>query len=258
MVHRHWGFTADPFAAGSPPFVATPGHAEAVARLSHAIDTAEHLAILRAPSGLGKSTVLREALERSKGPGRRLSLVRAPLDGPDLLASLTQGLGGRRFAGRSAAWRGLADAAKLCRFQGLAVVLAVDDSHALDDPADRQDLGRLAHLDPHPAARLTVILAGREDLGAEPSSPWGLLFRLAPLSRGEAAAYLDAKLAAVGRLGATFTPRAVALLHATSGGNPRGLDRLASLALMAGALRGLEVVGPDVIEGVSRECVGAA
>jgi hypothetical protein len=37
-------------------------------------------------------------------------------------------------------------------------------------------------------------------------------------------------------------------------GIPRGLDRLGSLALMAGALRGLEIITPEVVEGAAREC----
>ena len=43
-------------------------------------------------------------------------------------------------------------------------------------------------------------------------------------------------------------------LHVHSGGNPGGLDRLASLSLMAGAYRGLEAISSDVVEGVLGEC----
>ena len=39
---------------------------------------------------------------------------------------------------------------------------------------------------------------------------------------------------------------------------PRGVDRLASLALMAGALQRLERVGPEVVAGVARACLPAA
>ena len=80
------------------------------------------------------------------------------------------------------------------------------------------------------------------------------MIRLPALTRSEAEQYLAAKLAAAGRDEPTFTPRALNRLHACSLGIPRGLDRLASLALMAGALRGLEIVTPDLIEGVTQEC----
>ena len=260
MVGRHWGLTHDPFSAGAGPFVETPVHREAVERLAHLIASGERLAVLRAPAGLGKSRVLDRALDLSRGPGLRISRVAGPLDGAGLLAGLAEGLGARLPAGsgRSAAWKALADAVRVCRFSGQAVVLAVDDCHVLDGPADRLDLQRLAHLDPHPATRLTVVLVGREEGDGEtPTDPWGLAIRLTPLSRTEARHYLEAKLAGAGRAEVAFTPRAVTRLHALALGAPRGLDRLASLALLAGALRGLEVVTPEVVEGAAREVVGA-
>lgn len=259
MVGRHWGLTHDPFADGAGPFVETPVHREAAERLAYLIAAGERLAVLRAPAGLGKSRVLGHALGRSREPGRRIARVAGPIDGAGLFAGLAEGLGARLPAGvgRSAAWKALGDAVRVCRFSGQAVVLAVDDCHVPDQPADRLDLQRLAHLDPHPATRLTVVLVGRdeEDAGAAPD-PWGLAIRLMPLSRTEARPYLVAKLAGAGRAEVAFTPRAVTRLHALAGGVPRGLDRLASLALMAGALRGLEVVTPEVVEGAAGECVG--
>jgi hypothetical protein len=76
-----------------------------------------------------------------------------------------------------------------------------------------------------------------------------------PLTRGAAGRYLADKLASAGRDGLTFTPGAITRLHALSGGVPRGLDRLASLSLMAGAMKRLEVIPPEVVEGVTRECI---
>ena len=61
-------------------------------------------------------------------------------------------------------------------------------------------------------------------------------------------------LRAAGRAEPTFTPRALNVLHACSGGVPRGVARLGSLALMAGAVRGLEMITPEIIEGVALEC----
>ena len=93
--------------------------------------------------------------------------------------------------------------------------------------------------------------------GMPDPGPWGLAIRLQPLTRSEAERFLTAKLAAAGRDEPAFTPRAITRLHALSAGVPRGLDRLASLALMAGAVRRLEMIPAEVVEGVARECVGA-
>ena len=258
MWKRHWKLTRDPFLCGDAPYVPLASHEEAVARLVHTIEAGQRLAIVRAPAGLGKSRVLARALAEVRSPSRRVAPLSSPIDGAGLLAGLAQRLGIRVPAGsgRSTAWRALGDAVRLCRWQRLQVVLAVDDCQVLVDATDRLDLERLVHLDPHPEARLTVVQVFRTPADGEPASatPWELVIRLPALTRSEAERYLAAKLAAVGRDEPTFTPRALSRLHQRSEGIPRGLDRLASLALMAGASRGLEIITPDVVDGVAQEC----
>jgi type II secretory pathway predicted ATPase ExeA len=236
-------------------------HEEAVARLVDTIETGQRRAVLTAGAGLGKSTVLARALAETRSPVRRSVLVSSSCDGASLLASLAEGLGRRvpLAASRALSWKALGEAVRLCRWQRFRVVLAIDDCQHLVDPVDRLDLARLDHLDIHPESRLTVLQVFRSDeetepSAAAPSAPWELVIRLPALTRSDAETYLTTKLSFAGRQGLTFTPRAITRLHAASSGNPRTLDRLASLSLMAGALRGLEIVTPDVIEGVAREC----
>jgi MSHA biogenesis protein MshM len=266
MWLRHWGLARDPFGEdrrfSASSFAAIPAHHEAVARLTHTIETAGRSARLIAGAGLGKTTVLERSLAAARSPTRRIARATNPIDGTSLIATLAEGLGARvgAGAGRALGWRSLVDAARLCRFQGIHVVLVVDGCHMLADPVDRLDLDRLPHLDPDPASRLTVLRVGRPDPhpGAiDPPPEWELAIRLAPLTRADAASYLDAKLTSAGRPGPTFTPRAFTRIHALSGGVPRGIDRLAQLALMAGALRGLEMVPPEVVDGSARECDAA-
>jgi MSHA biogenesis protein MshM len=260
MWMRHWKLARDPFSGPDVPYVSTPAHAEAEARLVHAIEAAERSATLLAAPGLGKTQVLSRVLARTRSPWRRIARVTGPIDGPSLLSGLAEGLDVRLPAcpGRALAWKRLADAVRLGRPQGLHVVLAVDDCQHLSTPADRLDLDRLAHLDPHPLARLTIVRVGRgtEAAGGFGASSWGLAIRLQPLTRSDAERFLTTKLAAAGRDEPTFTPRSMTRLHALSAGIPKGLDRLASLALMAGAVRGLEMIPPEVVEGVARECWG--
>jgi type II secretory pathway predicted ATPase ExeA len=255
---RHWRLTRDPFLDGTPPFVPTAVHHEAVARLVHTIESGQRRAIVQAEAGRGKSVVLARALAETKSPARRAALISSPTDGTSLLSLLAERLGIRvaSGAGRPAAWKALADAVRLCRWQRLQVVLAIDDAQDLVAPADRLDLDRLVHLDPHPEARLTILAAYRtskED--EERRTAWDLLIHLPALTRSETEQYVTAKLAAAGRAEPTFTPRSLHRLHAVSAGIPRGLERLASLALMAAAVRGLEMISPEIVEGVARECI---
>lgn len=256
---RHWKLTRDPFLDGPSPYVSTPAHDEAVARLVDAMTSHQRRALLVAPGGLGKTRVLEEALSQSRAPGRRVARVVSPIDGGALFAGLAQQLGAVTppDLSRSLAWRALCDAVRLCRWQRLHVVLTVDDCQDVMSPADHLDVERLVHVDPHPDARLTVVQIYRGAM--EPLHPhgWTLAIRLEPLTRNESQMYVERKLTAAGRSEPTFTPRAIHRLHACSEGVPQGLDRLGSLALMAGALQGLEMVTPEVVDNVVSECHGA-
>jgi type II secretory pathway predicted ATPase ExeA len=255
---EHWKLLRDPFAAVGAAYVAVTAHDEAVARLLATIETGQRRVVLRAGAGLGKSTVLARALAEARHPARRVVLRAAPADGPSLLAELAEGLGQRVPDGpsRAAAWRALEQAVRLCRWQRLGVILAIDDCQFLGDPADQLDLERLVHLDPHPESRLTVLQTYQtDDEGFEaPSRRWELVVRLPPLTRTESEHYLSAKLAAAGRNEPIFTTKALHRLHAVSGGTPRGLDRLAALSLMAGALRGVDRIALEVVDAAAREC----
>jgi type II secretory pathway predicted ATPase ExeA len=248
-VATHWQMAADPFRPATGPFVATPAHEEAVARLLHVIESGERRGVLEAEAGLGKSVVLAEALRRARHPSRRIVLSSAALAGTSLEETLARALTGRAAPARAGA--ALRDAIRLAARQGLAVVLAIDDAQFIDP----RELDRIAAL-AHGGTRLTILRVGRP---GEPQGPghWDLFVQLPPLSRTEAEHYLAAKLAAAGRDGPTFTARAVARLHALCGGVPRGLDRLAGLALAAGAVRGAEILTAEVVEAVAPECATA-
>jgi MSHA biogenesis protein MshM len=140
--------------------------------------------------------------------------------------------------------------------QGIHVILAVDGCHALTTSGGTDDLGRLNNLVGLEGGSVTVLLVdggeGRQD--GLPGRLWTLVLRLKPLTRSEAETYLAAKLAAAGCSDFLFTRRAVTRLHALSSGIPKGLDRLASLSLMAGASKGLEAISSEVVDAVSCEC----
>jgi type II secretory pathway predicted ATPase ExeA len=257
LWQEHWQLRRDPFLGSGSPYVPIPTHEEALARLLDTIETGQRLVRLRGGRGLGKSVVLTRLADEARGPSRRIAQIAAPTDGLDLTRQLATALGRApsSTADRPAAWNALRDAIRLCHWQRAHAVLIVDDADDLSSDADRRDVERLARLEPDPATRLTVILSfGKSPDDDEDVHGWRLAVRLRPLTRSETTTYVESKLTAAGRPEPTFTPRALDRLHHLSGGVPRGVDRLGSLALMAGSLRGLEVVGPDIIDGVAGEC----
>ena len=256
MWRDYWKLSFDPFLGLNPRYVSTGTHDEVVARLVQTIESAQRLAILRGAEGLGKSMVLARMAAEVRRPGRRLAMVVRPADGLALSSNLAEGLGMRVPAGssRAVAWKALTDAIRVCHWQKVHPILVVDDVGDLVSDDDRHDLARLVHVGTHPASPLTVVQAVCETDQELPSSDWQLSVRLLPLLRSETDQYVAAKLAASGRNEPTFTPHALGRLHDLSAGRPRGIDRLASLALMAGAWRQLELVTPEVVDGVAHEC----
>lgn len=264
MWTRYWRLSVDPFLASSPPYVSTMGHDEAVARLVETIESARRRAVVRAAEGLGKSIVMARALAATRHPLRRFTLVKAPVDGQEMFAALASGLGVpvSGDASRSSAWRALVDAVRLCHLQGFHAVLVVEDAHFLVEDADCRDLERLSHLESSPGGRLTVVqsflLQETRHLpfhAFAARSTGELTIRLPALTRSETERYIAEKLSRAGRADPAFTPRALARLHEFSSGVPRGINRLGSLSLMAGAVRRRELVTPDIVEGVASECL---
>ena len=258
MWLNHLNLRHDPFAGREDLFVPLPGHREAVARLAHAIEGAERFVWLHAPAGLGKTRVLERALAETHSPARRTVRVSCPSHGSAWLLDLACRLGApveRAPATRARAWRRLADAIQLCAWQGLAVVLAIDNSHFLREGDDHRDLERLVHLEQAGQMGLTVIEVGRpqEKESASIADEWGCSIRLASLMRTEAELYLTAKLSRAGRDENPFSPAAVSRLHSLACGTPRGIDRLGTLCLMAAASQGLDRITPEIVSDAARE-----
>jgi len=266
MWHRHWGLVRDPFDDVHSPYVSLPSHDEALYRLAHAIERGHRHAVFRAEAGLGKTMVLRRAIAEARGPRRRVALIHAPADEAQLLDMLADGLGPPVGAGREAQsqsqspWRALGRTLRVASLQGFQVVLGIDDWDGRSGSPALRDLNALAHQGFGPEARLTVIRAGRtapDDQPDQAEDGWALAIGLKRLTRSQVETYLAAKLAAAGCGERLFTPRAITRLHGISGGVPRALESLAAWGLMAGAARGLEVVSPDIVDGVAEECLPA-
>lgn len=247
LVQAHWGLSDDPFPQRFAPFVATPVHAEAVARILHAVGSGDRRISLRAAEGLGKTAVLDRVAEELRGPGLRLVRVQGT---HDLAVAVLAGLGARGVTRqpRESDWT---------RLSGCCESFASRESRRSSwsmTPTDSAGTWPDSRIWTSTGTRISIIDAaesGREDA----IEPWSLAIGLSPLTRAESGEYLKAKLALVGRRDVIFTDRAVTAIHSLTAGEPKGLDRLASLAMIAGAANRLEIVTPEVVHGVFRNCV---
>jgi type II secretory pathway predicted ATPase ExeA len=259
---RHWGLSRDPFVGIDSPYVPLPSHDEALYRLVDSIEQAQRQVIFRAEAGMGKTTVLRRAIAQSRSPRRRFAFVSSPSDRTLLFSLLAEKLGQSADfdLGRQSTWRALARAVGVAALEGSHVVLTIDDWDDRDDPVMSHDLDALAHRRVGGDASVTVIRVARTSgsHGSDPADSWSLAIGLRRLTRSQVEVYLAAKLGSAGCTKNVFTPRALTRLHGLTDGVPRGLEHLARLSLLAGAVGGLEAIGPEVIDGVVQEFRGAA
>ncbi len=255
MWPRHWGLDRDPFAEGDSPYLSLPSHDKAVARLVDSIERAQRFTALFAEAGLGKTIVLRRAIERSRAPRRRSVLVHAPSDGQQLLGLFADGLGLPFSTGsdRATVWRALARSIRTASLEGTHIVLAVDGWDEEPSLATMQDVTALMNVGRSHAPPISFVRVGRGP--SRDRTEWfdagPLPIGLERLTRSEAETYVEAKLSIAGGSQRIFTPRALTRLHSWSEGVPRKIDQVATSCLMVGAAEGLEMVTPDVVDGVA-------
>jgi hypothetical protein len=237
--------------------VPLPSHYEAVARLVHAIETSRRCVRFTAAAGLGKTAVVHRAFSEARTPKRRFAAVSHAGDKTLFFAQLAERLGER--VGREPSSLGAAGALRralqvraLLRSQ---IIVAVDDRSPTTTRAEARDIDSLVQLGNLTGAELTVIHVARSarHFESDGCDCWARAITLAALTRSQVEEFLTAKLATAGCAEQIFTARAITRLHALSRGLPRKLQDLAALCLLAGATRGLEVIPPELVDGIACE-----
>jgi general secretion pathway protein A len=255
MWTRHWGLARDPFSGMDSPYVPLPSHEEALARLIVSVEQRQRVTGLIAGPGMGKTTILRRAITEIRNSRRRALLLQAPSDSGLLLGRIADGLGLPSAVGsdRERLWRALGRALRARAIEGVHVVLVVDGWDTRPDRATMQDMMALLDADGPGSASHSLIRAGTvaSDDSANGPEAWAPAIGLERLTRSELERYLGAKIGSAGCRERLFTPRAMSRLHSWSEGIPKAIDELASLSLAAGADQGLEVVTPEVVDGVA-------
>jgi hypothetical protein len=255
---RYWGLLIDPFDGTPERYVPLPQHEEALARLSHVVESAQRIAILSGESGLGKSLILRELGRRLRTPGRRFVKIDRPLNTGQLRDSLAQNLVDHRAPFDCEAvpsWRLLEDAIRLQGWQQAHLIVLIDECQDLLATTGPAELSRIASLGGNNRPRITLVIATADGPKTQSFSELrdALPARLKRLTRSETELYVREKLKAAGRSEDAMTPNALTRLHSLSEGIPRALNRLASLCLLAGAVQRLEVIPPDLVDGLGHE-----
>jgi len=242
------GYRDAPFAEPAARFCPVPGHDDAASAVAMAVEAGEPWLMLRGASGVGVSTVLREALQRCRCPGRPAVVIEAPTDPDDLRSRLGDWLLGRTVAGAGSSEPPRRDfeLRKLLAWSSSRPVVAVESRGAGLSWAEIREFGAALGGVRGESGIGTWIVASTVREGESPPVVIGEV--LVPrLTYSEAAAYLSGRCAEAGGPADVWSREAVRAIHASAGGLPRRINAWARRALEVAAARSERFVGADSV-----------
>jgi general secretion pathway protein A len=259
---EHFGLSRRPFSKTPDPAFLYPSrqHAEALARLSHAVEERE-IAVLTGEIGAGKTTLSRALVDGFAERCRFSFIINPALPAAQLLSSIAEGFGLPAARRKGETWTALGNHLEALDEAGQFPVVVIDEAQLLNGRAAWDELRLLTNLAADDRPLVGLLLIGQPELrerlrsqGGEPfAQRVGVAYHVGPLDQAEVADYLAHRLAVAGRAAPLFTPQAVASLHRRSGGLPRRINQLASSALLEGFSRDAERIEAAVIEAVAED-----
>ena len=262
MYLEHFGLSKKPFAKTPDPAFLYPSrqHAEALARLSHAIEERE-LAVLTGEIGAGKTTLSRALVDAFADRCRFSFIVNPALPPAQLLGAIAEGFGlphGRR---KAETWSALAERLAALDAEGQFPVVVIDEAQLLAGRGAYDELRLLTNLAADDRALVGLLLVGQPELreqlrdrgGEAFTQRIGVAYHVGALDLAETGAYLAHRLAVAGRTAPLFAPEAVAALHRHARGLPRRLNQLAASALLEAFARDQDEVDEASVEAAAAD-----
>jgi type II secretory pathway predicted ATPase ExeA len=240
----------DYFKLREQPFGVTPDarylflsstHREALASVLYGIDEGCGFLALIASPGLGKTTLLFQALHQLREKALTVFLFQTVCTSIDLLRALLVGLGVHDTQGSFVQLHSRLKEVLLAQARlGRRVVVAIDEAQNLDDSV-LELIRMLSNFETPQEKLIQIILSGQLELAEKIASPdleqlrqrVSIFSELTPFSREDTQLYIDHRLRVAGYAfaGPLFTRDAVALIADASHGIPRNINNLCFNAL---------------------------
>lgn len=265
MYERFYGLPERPFSLTSNPryLLLTATHAEALSTLQYGLSSRRGIVVMIGEAGTGKTTVIRAAIASLPAGGRFVTMNNPILRRSEFFQHLADGFGLSQAAATSKTHflTELTRTLEASLRNGEQTALIVDEAHAL--PHDiLEEIRLLANIETDEDKLLPVVLAGQPELADVLNKPElrqlkqrvAMRCSLGPLDLKETAAYIAGRIRVAGGDPVTiFTPDAVELIHACSGGVPRTISVICDNALVTGFAADERPVGRRTVQDVCRD-----
>lgn len=270
MYKEYFGLKELPFSIAPDPryLYMSDKHREALAHLVYGIQSDGGFVLLTGEVGTGKTTICRCLLEQIPGDSDIAFILNPKLSVEELLATLCDELGiqypegntsVKVFVDRINAY--LLDA----HARGRKTVLIIEEAQNLSADVLEQ-LRLLTNLETNEHKLLQIILLGQPELREMLLRPElrqlaqriTARYHLESLSKKEAAAYVNHRLAVAGTRSPLFPPATIDRLFRLSRGVPRLINLLCDRALLGAYVQGQSHVDPITLTKAAREVLGEA
>lgn len=264
MLLSYFNLREQPFGVTPNPsyLFDTPTHREALAGLLYGIHSGLGFIALTAEPGMGKTTILSEALSRLNNKARTVFLFQAITSPTELFRALLIDLGEKDPPGTLIDMETRLNEILVKENEsGQRLVVVLDEAQNLDNSV-LEAVRMLSNFETASHKLLQVILCGQQQLADRLAEPELLQLRqrisifatLKPLTRIEIANYIEHRLKVAGYESPhpLFTHEAVSLIAHYSGGIPRNINNLCFNSLSIACAIRKNVVDAEVV----REVIG--
>src|SRR5215208_2660136 len=219
MYLEFFGLARKPFSKTPDPEFLFPSrqHAEALARLSHALEERE-VAVLTGEIGAGKTTLSRALVDTFADRCRFSFVIHPALPPAQLVGAIAQGFGLRPTRRKADAFSALAEHVARLDAEGRFAVVVVDEAQLLPGRAAFDELRLLTNLSADDRALVGLVLVGQPELrerlrergGEAFTQRVGVAYHVGALDLDETGRYLAHRLAVAGRAEPLFEVDAIA------------------------------------------------
>ncbi|HAM50034.1 MAG TPA: ATPase [Nitrospiraceae bacterium] len=263
MYEKFYGFKQKPFRNTPDPrfLFMSRTHEEALARLHYAVEEKE-IAVLIGDVGSGKTTLTR-ALMDSLNEGFRMVLIVNPrLTSLEFLKTLCS----RMHCDTKSPYKNDLIDALYERFYddhkaGITPVVIIDEAHLIPYRETFEEIRLLTNFQMDDTNILSLILVGQPELKKKLESESlgafrqriGLFYHIGPIGQDEIKDYIEYRIKAGGRDKPLFSDAAIKALYSYARGIPRVINSIASMALLEGFAKDVEMIDESIVSSASKE-----